>query len=255
MGIFDYVELLKIRNHLFFLTVALGAVLFSGTISISMLKSLALLYFSFTFLFYSGLYIINDVADMKSDSMHHEKKKRPLPSGRVNPRLAIVLAAIFISAGLSIGYSFFQSKVFYIFIAVAATSLTYTFIAKKIPYIELIFGSATHALRLLMGAFLAGSSAHYPIIFAFYLLVLAVLAAFREMEKSISAKGRTTLKYYSREKIIVIELLALFLIMLISLFDMQNFIFYSAIAAAGMAIICSINFKKTRSYISSVWYK
>ncbi len=42
-------------------------------------------------LFSSCVYIVNDIADLERDRQHPEKKKRPLPSGRLTIRSAIII--------------------------------------------------------------------------------------------------------------------------------------------------------------------
>jgi 4-hydroxybenzoate polyprenyltransferase len=78
-----YLELIKFRYHISYLTVLFAALLFAGSINISLLRSLIALYLSFNVLFYGGIYSLNDLRDLKSDREHPRKKTRPLASGRV----------------------------------------------------------------------------------------------------------------------------------------------------------------------------
>lgn len=49
-------------------------------------------------------YIINDILDVESDRLHHIKKFRPIASGEVSIKQAIILAFILITSGLSLGF-------------------------------------------------------------------------------------------------------------------------------------------------------
>ena len=44
----------------------------------------------------SGVYLINDVADHQSDKMHPAKRNRPIPSGRLSPAGAVIIAIFII---------------------------------------------------------------------------------------------------------------------------------------------------------------
>jgi 4-hydroxybenzoate polyprenyltransferase len=49
-------------------------------------------------------YIINDILDVESDRLHHIKKSRPIASGEVSIKQALILAFILITSGLSLGF-------------------------------------------------------------------------------------------------------------------------------------------------------
>lgn len=49
-------------------------------------------------------YIINDILDVESDRLHHIKKSRPIASGEISIKQALILAFILITSGLSLGF-------------------------------------------------------------------------------------------------------------------------------------------------------
>ena len=49
-------------------------------------------------------YIINDILDVESDRQHHIKKFRPIASGEVSVKQALILALILITSGLCLGF-------------------------------------------------------------------------------------------------------------------------------------------------------
>ncbi len=48
----------------------------------------------------SGCYVLNDLADREADRLHPRKRRRPIASGAVGARLAVVYAAVLLAAGL-----------------------------------------------------------------------------------------------------------------------------------------------------------
>jgi 4-hydroxybenzoate polyprenyltransferase len=66
----------------------------------------------------SGMYIINDIVDLKKDHYHPKKSKRPLASGKVKVPQAVVIAALCLTLGWSIswhiGHEFFILALAYV---------------------------------------------------------------------------------------------------------------------------------------------
>ncbi|HDD44063.1 MAG TPA: prenyltransferase, partial [Candidatus Desulfofervidus auxilii] len=52
----------------------------------------------------SGLYIINDILDLKYDRLHPKKRHRPLAKGEISQKTALTLSIVFLIFGLSISY-------------------------------------------------------------------------------------------------------------------------------------------------------
>jgi 4-hydroxybenzoate polyprenyltransferase len=53
----------------------------------------------------SAVYIMNDLADIEADRQHPEKKKRPLPAGKLSPTVARIAAVIFALGSLVAGFA------------------------------------------------------------------------------------------------------------------------------------------------------
>src|SRR5215204_5776280 len=103
----DVVALLKPRYHASFLTVVISALLFADTITPELFARLAALYFSFTALFYGGIYTFNDIADRGADARHPRKRERPIASGRLGVPAAAALATLLSAAGVAIAIALF----------------------------------------------------------------------------------------------------------------------------------------------------
>ncbi len=50
----------------------------------------------------SAIYLINDICDQQSDLAHPVKRNRPIASGRVSPKAAVIAAMILLAAGLAL---------------------------------------------------------------------------------------------------------------------------------------------------------
>ena len=83
------------KNLLVFLPV-----IFSLNLLDTGLFFLSLQGFSLFCLASSGLYIINDLLDFKSDKIHPIKKQRPIASGKISKKRAFVLALIFLAVSV-----------------------------------------------------------------------------------------------------------------------------------------------------------
>lgn len=99
----------------------------------------------------SIVYIINDVADSEKDKLHPIKKYRPVASGVIKPKFAIILAVLlffFLIPFLTqfkYGFSFILVSYFLL-------NLLYTFFFKEIVIVDIICIASGFMLRVLGGA-------------------------------------------------------------------------------------------------------
>ena len=70
-------------------------------VSVLIATGLAFLSFCLTA---SATYLVNDLMDRERDRNHPTKSSRPIATGAVSPRSAMVLAALLVVAGLSIAF-------------------------------------------------------------------------------------------------------------------------------------------------------
>lgn len=92
-------RLIRFPYHLSFAGVVLGAALIARGLPALLLLSLLALYLSFNVLVYGGLYTLNDILDAESDRRHPGKRNRPVQSGAISQRAAVLFAATAILAG------------------------------------------------------------------------------------------------------------------------------------------------------------
>jgi 4-hydroxybenzoate polyprenyltransferase len=97
-----------------------------------------------------AVYLMNDLADIESDRRHPTKRHRPLPSGRLNPRVAAVAAVALALVSLVAGY--FLSWALAVILALYLVSqIAYTFRLKHVVLIDVLTIAAGFVLRIAAG--------------------------------------------------------------------------------------------------------
>jgi len=228
-----YITLLKLRYQLVFIEVIAGVVFVSPVITIQLIASLVLLFLASHVFLYGGLYTINDLRDIEEDRKNEHKRHRPLPSGRVTKQTAFFYALLLIGTGLLLGYVYFPLSIFFIMILLIVLNILYTFVLKHIPFIELFGNVITHPPRLIMGVILAGGTLSYPLLFSFFCFLLGMTINRREIIKaSKGSEYRANMKYYTKHRLIMLEVIA-FIFMLIPMsFDEPVYIHWYLLLAS-----------------------
>ncbi len=252
MKLIEYLRLIKFYAHWSFFIIIVAALLFSDGVSQALLKSLVTLYFSFNVFLYGGIYTINGIADMKSDAETPLKRKRPLPSGKISSSSAKFFAVVLISLGLFTGFSLFNISVFYLYVIFISLNLFYTFIAKRIPYLDILGNAAPHPLRIILAFFVVGNKdIPYLMVAAYFFLSVALTCIKRLTEKeTIGWKARSVLKHYTKRSLMLFSLSSFAAI--IALFAMDQFrhgIFYLGFISSYLALLLSAAFfKRARAF-------
>ncbi len=252
----DFLKLIRFRFHLSFAGVVLGAALIARGLPIQWLLSLLVLYFSFNVLLYGGLYTINDILDAESDRQHPLKRNRPVQSGAISLGGAKLFAATFIAGGLVSGYLLFSATVFYIYLAVMALNLSYSVVARKIPWLEIVLNAAPHPLRFAMGAALAGGTAPGSLLMGIFFLAFGIAATRRLLEKDVHGwQARKVLESYSERDYFLMQMLPFCAVVLQMTFDtaIPNE-FYICILAFYTVVVFGVHFlRPVRSFFVDLW--
>ncbi len=95
----------------------------------------------------STVYLINDLADIESDRQHPKKRFRPLASGELSPRVALLAAILLIL--FTVPSAFAVNKAFGLILAgYLFLQLAYSFILKHIVIIDVMTVAAGFVLRV-----------------------------------------------------------------------------------------------------------
>jgi len=152
----------------------------------------------------SAVYIINDILDVESDRVHPKKKYRPIASGEITIKQALIfLAILFI---LIIAALLFQRGVFsFLIILYIITNLIYSLRVKSMVLLDVFFISFGFMLRVLGGAaaIAVPISSWMVLTTIFISLFLAISKRRSELSQTINQenieKQRKVLKEYSVE--------------------------------------------------------
>lgn len=106
----------------------------------------------------SATYLVNDVLDRERDRAHPTKSTRPIASGALSPRVAIIGAAVLGIAGLAIAFATSVS-LGWVVLAYVVVTLAYSLFFKHAPVLEL----ALLALGFLLRAVAGGAASDIPL--------------------------------------------------------------------------------------------
>lgn len=127
----------------------------------------------------SGVYLINDLADIASDRVDPQKRRRPAASGLLSIPVALGVGIALIAAGLGLGAAAGGSTLVYLAVYLAA-NIAYTMWIKELELVDVFMLSGFYLFRVLLGAQLLGpKSTFWFVSFLFCLFAeLALLKKF-----------------------------------------------------------------------------
>jgi len=103
----------------------------------------------------STIYLINDLADIEKDRQHPIKRRRPLPSGRLQPRTAMIAAGLFPTMSIPLAF-LLDSQFGLIAVAYLATMIAYSLLLKNLVIVDVLVVSAGYVLRVAAGVIVTG---------------------------------------------------------------------------------------------------
>ena len=150
----------------------------------------------------SAVYIINDIIDLERDKEHSINRNRPIPSGKVKPVtafiLALVLLLIFIAFSRFLPFGFLYTGLSYFII-----NIFYSFLLKKLVLIDIFVISFGFVLRIISGIILISTPiTHWIILPSFFLSLFLGFAKRREeliLLGESAEKAKEVLRHYDRQ--------------------------------------------------------
>lgn len=171
-----------IKNLLVFLPAALAHQLSDTTIVFN--AAIAFVAFSVSA---SGIYAINDLADEHRDRLHHRKRWRPIPSGRLSRGNARILAMLLIAASFVLSFSMLPTRFSMWLAGYVLVTFAYSFGLKKIPLVDVLVLAGLFTIRIVSGGAATGTWVS-PWLLMFSLFIfgsLAFLKRFIELKDTI----------------------------------------------------------------------
>lgn len=146
----EYVNLLRvpqwIKNLFVFVPLLFSMHLFDEKYFLTVFKGFIIFCLSS-----SLIYIINDIIDVEADAVHPVKKLRPLPSGKISKKSALV-TAFFIYIIIVISFFFLPKEFIYFVIGFVLLNIFYSFSFKHVVILDIFSIAAGFTIRVLAGA-------------------------------------------------------------------------------------------------------
>ncbi len=129
---------------------ALVALFFDGKVTDPTSVARTAAAFALLCLMSSAVYLMNDLADIESDRQHPVKRKRPLPSGQLNPTVARIASILFAGGSLLAGF-LLEPTFGWIILAYFIIQIAYTFYLKRVVLLDVFVVAAGFVLRIAAG--------------------------------------------------------------------------------------------------------
>ena len=165
-----------VKNVLLFLTPLLA-----GSLGLSSALTLVSAFVSIS-LVASGLYLLNDVLDLKSDRMHPEKSKRAIASGLLDLRIALMLVPSLLIIGLALAVMSSGLLGLTLISIYAILSTSYSFLFKRVPVVDVVTLSLLYVFRIIAGGLLVGIPTSFWLLTFSFLSFLALALLKRTVE-------------------------------------------------------------------------
>jgi len=124
-------------------------------------------------LFASVVYIVNDIADIKADQQHPQKRNRPLAAGKISIQAAMISAVVLLVIAITL--AFWLSPIFAIInISYLLLNISYSKWLKHILLLDIIALASFYVLRVVAGVALIQIERFSPWIY----IVMTFLALF-----------------------------------------------------------------------------
>lgn len=140
----------------------------------------------------SALYILNDLLDIESDRAHPNKRSRPFASGALPIYYGFSLMAIFAFASICVCASLPYDFTIIVF-AYAAITMGYSFVFKRIPFVDVAVLSGLYYMRIFGGCVVIDCKISYWLsLFSIFIFFgLSLLKRYIELfESTATAKTR-----------------------------------------------------------------
>ena len=150
----------------------------------------------------SGIYCFNDIHDAEADQNHHEKRNRPIASGKLSKATGyiVMLVCFILSAAIM---CFIKRAVFLVVGAYVVMNIAYTLLLKHIAIVDVFVIAVGFVLRILAGGVATGIHlTHWIVLMTFLLALFLAFAKRRDdvmaFENSGVAMRKTANRYNLR---------------------------------------------------------
>lgn len=140
-------------------------------------------FLSFSFLA-SAMYVFNDILDLQSDRAHATKHTRPIAAGLITIPQGIGILLLLGVASMTLAYQFLPYHFFAILALYIGMNFAYSWIIKRIPYIDILFLASLYVLRIFAGG-MATNIATSKWLFLFAACIFICLASLKRVAELV----------------------------------------------------------------------
>jgi 4-hydroxybenzoate polyprenyltransferase len=132
----------------------------------------------------SAVYIFNDYIDAEDDRRHPRNRTRPLASGAVGEKNALVLMSVLAAAG-AITFLVLDRTAFLLLGSYILLNVLYTIRLKHVPILDVVLISSGFVIRIFIGSSVSGVALSMWIVIMTFLLALFLALAKRRNDLQI----------------------------------------------------------------------
>lgn len=132
----------------------------------------------------SGVYIMNDLLDVRHDRLHPEKRRRPIAAGEVSVPVAVVMLLLLIGAGL-FGAQVLGTDVLGVMLFYVGLNIIYSLWLRHISIIDVMVVAICFVVRLFVGGMAADVRLTMWIVLVTFLLALFLALAKRRDDVAV----------------------------------------------------------------------
>lgn len=136
----------------------------------------------------SGIYLVNDWIDRQSDQKHPTKRFRPLASGKISVKKALIVAILLLSASIFL-VSLVNLQSLWILSGYILLMILYSLVLKKVLLLDMIILAFGILMRAMIGAVaISVTISHWLIICLFFLAMMLASAKRRSEIKLLQSE-------------------------------------------------------------------
>jgi 4-hydroxybenzoate polyprenyltransferase len=181
--------------------VIFGALVFSRNFTNLPMIETSVLLFALFCLVSSSVYLFNDVIDYEKDRLHPRKSKRPIASGALPRKTAVVVAIVLVAVAFLIAALTMNQSTLLIISAYVLLNVLYTLLLKNIVILDVMTIAAGFVLRAIGGGIAIDVPISSWLVVCTFLLALFLGFGKRRHELAsldkTAAEHRRSLEHYS----------------------------------------------------------
>ncbi|HYE14221.1 MAG TPA: UbiA family prenyltransferase [Pyrinomonadaceae bacterium] len=152
----------------------------------------------------SAVYVTNDLLDAEADRSHPYKKRRPLASGRLSARAALVLIPALLVPGLAVALLLLPALFALSLALYLALTTAYSLSLKRVAIVDVMVLAGLYTLRVVSGGLATGIEVS-PWLLAFSMFLFLSLAFVKRYTELREHGGEGSRRGYARDDMALLK--------------------------------------------------